>query len=382
MPAAGIIAEYNPFHNGHLFHLQKTKEILQLPVIAVISSSFMQRGEPSILSKWKRAEICVGCGADLVLELPVSYSLGSAEYFARGATDILQATRCVNHISCGCENPKLDFSALARRITSAKYQHDIKELLQQGHSYAAAHAQLLGDGFDRPNNILALEYTKALLGSDISMLYIKRNDNGYNSPLLAGATASASAIRRDLQSGGMSWTAAVPSSTRTALETCTPCNTELLWHLLSYRLRCLSPLEIAERTTASEGLEHTLKRAADCSSWEEAVKFCTNKRYPSSRIRRLLLQLLLDVPKANFGYRKPAYLRVLAFNDKGRNLLKEISVQAAVPVITKLGKNPCAGQSAAFAEQLTLETKAMDLWALLHGLPSALDRTTSPIYLK
>lgn len=138
MQATGIIAEYNPFHNGHLYHIQETKRLTQQPVIVVMSGSFMQRGEPAILSKWQRAAFAVQGGADLVLELGCAFTLRSAEFFARGAVELLAATGCVNTLACGTEHPQSDFVAAARLACSAEAQARLRELLQSGSSYAQA----------------------------------------------------------------------------------------------------------------------------------------------------------------------------------------------------------------------------------------------------
>lgn len=138
MQATGIIAEYNPFHNGHLYHIQETKRLTQQPVIVVMSGSFMQRGEPAILSKWQRASCAVQGGADLVLELPCVFTLRSAEFFAKGAVQLLAATGCVNTLACGTEHPQSDFEAAASLACSAEAQTRLRELLQSGLSYAQA----------------------------------------------------------------------------------------------------------------------------------------------------------------------------------------------------------------------------------------------------
>lgn len=144
MQATGIIAEYNPFHNGHLYHIQETKRLTQQPLIVVMSGSFMQRGEPAVLSKWKRASCAVQGGADLVLELPCVFTLRSAEFFAKGAVQLLAATGCVNTLACGTEHPQSDFVAAARLACSAEAQARLRELLQSGLSYAQAWEKILG----------------------------------------------------------------------------------------------------------------------------------------------------------------------------------------------------------------------------------------------
>lgn len=388
MYATGIIAEYNPFHNGHLHHVQESRRLTDQPVIVVMSASWMQRGEPACLSKWLRAQLAVGNGVDLVLELPAAFSLRSAEFFARGAVQLLQATGCVNRLSCGVETPSCDFLALARAATEPQTIARLQELLQQGHSYASAWAQALPAGnLSAPNDILALEYSKALLATNITPLFIQRQDNGYNSTVINSSLASATAIRRALSQGSGSWRQAVPANVRTALEQLQPgCSKQLLWQLVSYRLRLLSTGEIAARCQCSEGLEHVLKQAAGCADWDSAVACCTKKRYTASRIRRLFLQLLLDKPRCYFEQQAPAYLRVLAFNDTGRRLLKAMKATAALPIITKLGQQRLTDTGSAFVQQLALETAATDLWSLLQPDP-ALQRPgndffNSPSYIK
>ena len=179
----------------------------------------------------------------------------------------------------------------------------------------------------------------------------------------------------------------MPQNVAAALTTATAGYDEkLLWQLLSYRLRILSPHEIAERCQCSEGLENLLKQSADCASLQEALTSCTHKRYTTGRIRRLMCQLLLDVPKAVLEQPAPAYLRVLAFNDTGRGLLKAMKDTAPLPIITKLGRNPEVGQSSAFAQQINLETKASDVWSLLQKNASCRavggDYLNSPSYIK
>ena len=221
MQATGIIAEYNPFHNGHLYHIQETKRLTQQPVIVVMSGSFMQRGEPAVLSKWQRASCAVQGGADLVLELPCVFTLRSAEFFAKGAVQLLAATGCVNTLACGTEHPQSDFKAAASLACSAEAQARLRKLLQNGLSYAQAWEKILGanTAFRSPNDILALEYTKALLqtSADIQPLYLQRTDEGYNSTTIGNSIASASAIRRAMADGNESWQQAVPDYTHAAL---------------------------------------------------------------------------------------------------------------------------------------------------------------------
>ena len=390
MQAVGIVAEYNPFHNGHLHHLKETKKLTNLPVIAVMSSSFMQRGEPAFMDKWQRARLAVENGVDLVLELPASFSLRSAEFFARGAVNILQATGCVTKLSCGTENPTTNFLELAKIVTSNQFSTVLQENLTNGFPYAAAYEKALQtlagtSKLDTPNDILALEYSKALLNTNITPIFIQREAANYNDEQIEGTIASATAIRKAfVENNVATLRKAVPQNVWQALAKHSALNEKLLWNLVSYRLRLLTASEIANRCQCTEGLENLLKQATNCNSLEEAVTLCSNKRYPIARIRRLFMQLLLDKERCYLEQTAPAYIRVLAFNDTGRQLLKEMKETAQLPIITKLGRNPSNGQTQAFAEQIELELAASDVLALLQNTPSPTgsDFLTSPYYHK
>lgn len=413
--ATGIIAEYNPFHNGHLYQLREATRLTGQPVVVAMSASFMQRGEPACLSKWLRARLAVENGAALVLELPTAFSLRSAQFFASGGVQLLAATGSVNTLSCGVESPELDFGALAQRITSDAAQGRIRSLLSQGKSYAAACAAVLGEaqqedgvtamqassnegkafaGLTKPNDILALEYAKALQATDIKPLFIERRGDGYNDREISGTMSSATAIRQALNNSDDGWQQAVPASVRQALLDNAPgYDAALLWQLLRYKLRLMSVDAIADACQCSEGLENLLKDAAACPSFAEALQLCTSKRYTTSRIRRLFMQLLLDVPRWRWEDNTPAYLRVLAFNDTGRQLLKQMKSTASLPIITGLYRNwpqrlqhLSMRQQQIYTQQLELELKATELWSLLQLNPDlnryGNDYLISPSYVK
>ena len=413
--ATGIIAEYNPFHNGHLYQLREATRLTGQPVVVAMSASFMQRGEPACLSKWLRARLAVENGAALVLELPTAFSLRSAQFFASGGVQLLAATGSVTTLSCGVESPELDFGALAQRITSDAAQGRIRSLLSQGKSYAAACAAVLSEaqqeagvtamqassnegkafaGLTKPNDILALEYAKALQATDIKPLFIERRGDGYNDREISGTMSSATAIRQALNNSNDGWQQAVPASVRQALLDNAPgYDAALLWQLLRYKLRLMSVDAIADACQCSEGLENLLKDAAACPSFAEALQLCTSKRYTTSRIRRLFMQLLLDVPRWRWEDNTPAYLRVLAFNDTGRQLLKQMKSTASLPIITGLYRNwpqrlqhLSMRQQQIYTQQLELELKATELWSLLQLNPDlnryGNDYLISPSYVK
>ena len=328
---------------------------------------------------------------------------------------LLAATGSVTTLSCGVESPELDFGALAQRITSDAAQGRIRSLLSQGKSYAAACAAVLSEaqqeagvtamqassnegqafaGLTKPNDILALEYAKALQATDIKLLFIERRGDGYNDREISGTMSSATAIRQALNNSDDGWQQAVPASVRQALLDNAPgYDAALLWQLLRYKLRLMSVDAIADACQCSEGLENLLKDAAACPSFAEALQLCTSKRYTTSRIRRLFMQLLLDVPRWRWEDNAPAYLRVLAFNDTGRQLLKQMKATASLPIITGLYRNwpqrlqhLQLRQQQIYSQQLLLELRATELWSLLQLNPSlnrsGNDFLTSPAYVK
>lgn len=386
MQAIGIIAEYNPFHNGHQLHIKNTKEKYELPIIAVMSGSFMQRGEPAFIDKWLRARMAILGGVDLVLELPTAFSLRSAQYFAQGGVKLLQATGLTDYLSCGAEKADLDYKELAKQKQHPATQAKIHDFIKQGMTYAKACSLALGSeaiSAMTPNNILALEYAKALLNTPIKQIIIPRTGGNYNESTLS-LLASATAIRKAYQNND-AWQTALPPIIQQLLKDCkSPIgySAEALWLLLSYRLRNSAPQEIASTTLCKEGLENLLKQAAYAKNFDDAVSLCLSKRYPASHIKRLFMQLLLNKPNDYWNQNSPAYIRVLAFNNTGRQLLSEMKRVAHLPIITKLGKNSFRNQSRDFCQQLELDIMASDIVALLRNdiAAPASDFLTTPYY--
>jgi predicted nucleotidyltransferase len=215
-------------------------------------------------------------------------------------------------------------------VTSPAFKDKLQSFLGAGTTYAAAYEKALqalaNDAkLNSPNDILALEYCKALQDTNICPLFIKREQANYNDTTINGAIASATAIRKACVENNLTAAqSAVPESVAQALAGNYGVNEALLWKLICYRLRLLTPAQIAEQCQCTEGLENLLKQAENCSSLEEAVTMCSKKRYPRTRIRRLFMQLLLGKERSMLEQAEPAYIRVLAFNDVGRQLLKEM----------------------------------------------------------
>ncbi|MEG2765296.1 MAG: nucleotidyltransferase family protein [Acidaminococcaceae bacterium] len=403
--AIGIIAEYNPFHNGHSWQLQQAQLAFgQRPILAVMSGNFMQRGTPALADKWARAALAVANGVDLVLELPTIFACRSAEHFARGAVQTLIATGCVSSLAFGCETE--DYALLNQAANfSLENEGLLKAQLQQGHSYAAANQQVLAQLDPRlalisksPNNILALEYLKQLTlnNSSIQPLPQKRHEAHYHDELIGGGIASATAIRKEIFAQGFTPLVqkAVAPTTYATLQELSQAhrlgiNEQTLELVSLFTLRSLTAPAILSACECSEGLENKFHAAAGACSLAAVLAQVKSKRYPASRIQRLLLQLLLSTPTLSFKQAltsSPSYLRVLAFNDTGRQLLKTMQTTATLPVLTKLGRHVLTDnkKSADFINALQLDITATNLYNFLQNknFGYATDYTTSPLYCK
>ncbi len=378
--ATGIIAEYNPFHNGHKYMLQQVKKTTgNEPIVACISGSITQRGEMAILDKWQRARAAVQNGADLVVELPAIYACRSGQAFGSGGVSLLSSTGIVDKLAFGTEYPDIDRLMQAASLRPEDYPKKLQSLLKSGHSYGSALSRLISEKLSlpenmlrEPNTILALEYLRAInklqqeQDIDIKPLPIRRQGAGHNTSQLDAENAntkfaSGTAIRQ----AAMAWhrhnaphqqaqleesvpssscidtlQGFVPQATWEALAAATSFpDMERLFPLLHWKLLTASPAELCSIQGIGEGLEHKLIQSHICRSYGELVEHLSTRRYPATRIQRLLIHLLLELGKEqaqeadNTG---PLYIRVLAFNDIGRTLLKNIKEHGSLPVITKI----------------------------------------------
>ena len=346
----GVIAEYNPFHNGHLYHLNKSKQLTKAKyTIAVIGGNFTQRGEPSLIDKWSKAKMALLNGVDLVLELPVLYATSSAENFADGAIRLLDSLGVVDEISFGSEASNVhilnDFANILYQ-EPREYKSLLSSELDKGLSFPKARENALIEylGNDKayshvlssPNNILGIEYLKALkkCKSLINPITINRNNAIHNKIEYSGNLASGSAIREIISKGLISDTSALlPSSSYSVLE-----QNLKQKHILAngiyefekeilYSLRKASTEEIRSLQDVSEGLENSIKKTvSSCNSLSKIIKTLTSKRYTQTRIERIMLYSLLNITKKDIQMSKKTtpYSRILGFNEKGRFLISEI----------------------------------------------------------
>ena len=359
----GIIAEYNPFHNGHLYHLLKSKEKTKATAtIAVIGGNFTQRGETSIVDKWTKAEMALKNGVDLVLELPTLYSISSAENFADGAIKILNSLKIVDTISFGAETEdisKLNIIANIVYDEPKMYKDFLDEGLRNGKSFPKAREEAvlkcLNDKsyatiLSSPNNILGIEYLKALKKrrSKIKPICIKRKDVGHLTLEYNGEIASATAIRNMIKLNRMKdvKTYTTPSSYTILTDEIKKGHfvndISQFENIMIYNLRNMSLEQIANMPDVSEGLENLIKKAANsCNTIDEFINIVSSKRYTQTRIRRILLYSLLKITKKDMNISKKCnpYIRVLGFNKQGKELLSKISkVNPKINIITSVKK--------------------------------------------
>ncbi len=360
----GIVAEYNPFHNGHLYHLIESKKQSNANyTIAVISGNFVQRGDVSIIDKWSKAQMAIQNGIDLVIELPTLYSISSAENFAYGSMRILDSLGIVNAISFGAENADINVLDKFATVLFEEPKEFISVLnheLSKGISYPKARENALllylndirkyANILSSPNNILGIEYLKALkrLRSNMIPIAIPRYKVRYNSEKIVDGVTSGTAIRQMLITRNIKNIHKVlPESSYEILNECIS-NGQYVASIAQYEkeiiyiLRKMTVEEIANIPDVTEGLENLIKEASNsCNNLQEFINIVKSKRYTQTRIQRILVYALLGITKKDMvTLNKTApYIRVLGFNSKGRDLLSAIvSANPKLNIITSVKK--------------------------------------------
>ena len=358
MDTVGIVAEYNPFHNGHLYHLQQAKEITGCEYsVAVMSGNFVQRGEPALLDKFIRAENAVKCGVDLILEIPPACAVASAEYFAKGAVSILDATGIVDALCFGSESGDLErLNKTAETLLLPETRKAIRREMKNGVPVYQATDTVVKGSPVSPNDILAVEYIKALktLQSSITPHAVLRMGAGYHEKESSGSIASAAAIRTLLREG-KAVSHLIPYEELSS----SPVLEKQLETAMLYALRVKTPQQLTQYADVTEGLENKLYEACRLhDTVEEIIQAVKSKRYTYTRIRRILYNIFLDIPKG-MREREPEFIRVLAFNVKGQKLLNRMKKTAALPIITCYTKKDFYQY-----ETARLDKKENDLYAL------------------
>ena len=397
MKITGIIAEYDPFHNGHAAHIANTRAENggnATHIVAVISGSFTQRGEPALLSKFKRAEMALACGVDLVLELPLPWAMAPAESFAAGGVAVLKALGCVGMLSFGSE---CGDTSILRRIADLSndslYLEELKHALDHGIPYAAAGqaaaTNVLGEAIaghlSSPNNTLGVEYLRAMAmqGADWDIFTVQRQGALHGDVVTKGVFASATLLREMVRDGNLNLTAAyMPDEAGFLLQSAykdgeVTNQTNRLEHALIAHLRHLTTTEYSDLPWLSEGLENRIYResriATDYMSLLNAIK---TRRYPMARLRRVLWASLIGLTDDDTTG-LPPYIRILGMNERGREILS-----AASPTLPILSRSAQVCDLNKRARRIfDLECSATDLHALAmtNPLPCGTDYTTKMI---
>lgn len=394
MSIVGFIAEYNPFHHGHKYHLRESKKQTGSKFsIAIMSGSFLQRGEPALIDKWTRAKMAVDNGVDLVIELPFIFSSQSAELFAYGGVKLMDSLNIVDYITFGSESGNLDplqtISSILHK-EAEDYTHKLKEGLSLGLSYPRARSEALceyiedflpGSSHDykniisSSNNILAIEYLKALMeiNSKIQPIVIKRSGSNYNEIKLTNGFASATAIRNQIKTRGLtSAQDLVPIETYNLIkeyhhEYGSFNYLENYNQILLYLLRTIDTRKLRRFMDVEEGLENRIiQQAFKNNNLLEIIDNIVSKRHPRSRIQRILIHLIHELTGSNFKelYKDhPSYIRVLGSNRKGLVLLNKIKKHSEIPIITKFADHR-KYKNKALNNILSFDKKSTDIFFL------------------
>jgi len=368
---AGIICEYNPFHNGHKYHIDKTREYADA-VVCVMSGNIVQRGEFAVANKFNRAAAAVMGGADLVIELPAVFTARAADIFAFGAVSLLDSLNIIDLLSFGCECADIaPLSTVASFLSneSHEYSRELSENLKAGVTFAKARAaaisKILGinnDILSAPNNILAIEYLKWLkkLDSSIQPLPIKREFCGHNTNVPDGDYASAGYLRELLKTAD-AVDKFIPENALSHLRQSGgfPIPHDFFHDAIIAYLRAVPEEVLSQVCDCGEGLQRRIKAAAkSAESFEELIQAAKSKRYTFARINRIVLNAYLGIYETDYSVN---YARVLAMNDIGKKLIKMIRSSSDLPVITNLAKSGFS------SPELEIDIKIGDIYALAQG---------------
>lgn len=351
MNICGIVVEYNPLTNGHLYHIQKAKEISQCDLlVAVMSGNFTQRGEPAIVDKWQRAKAAVENGVDLVFELPFAFACESADYFAKGAIQLLNSLRCQT-IVFGTETlDKKSLRSLVEQSKSEAYQKRVKLLLDRGESYPQAQAQAFtGISISLPNDLLAYSYVKQIIMQNAAIDFVPiQRTNAYHGDL---SGSSASSLRQRLKNK-QSISSLSPMQIHGELHDFNDYFEPLYAKLMFTDIEELNKIHLV-----SEGLEYRFKKKiASATNMTDFINQVKTKRYTIPRLMRTIIHVLLNDTSACREKQDVGYLRLLAASHNGQMALRELKKTASLPIISRFSeiKHP----------HLALELAATQLYAM------------------
>ncbi|MFW5988554.1 MAG: nucleotidyltransferase [bacterium] len=408
MSILGIITEYNPFHNGHLYHLQQSKKITGAEaVICIMNGNFVQRGRPAVTDKWSRTKMALANGVDLVIELPLIYGIRSAEYFAEGAVRLLGETNIVDNLVFGSEIGEIDPLAYLAEIfldEPESYQKHLKKNLGKGFSFPEAREKALFAYLDscgninlkldnaliqkvisEPNNILGIEYLKALkrYNIEITPLTIRRSHKNYHSQEVKSNLASATAIRKKIYNNKVNFSEikyTIPSATMKILERDMnegkiPIKREYLGILVLSSLRQMTSEQLTDFAEIDEGLANRMIDAAyKTGSLNQLISAVKTRAFTWTRVQRNLLHILFKLKSSQFKKTDygPGYFRVLGFTKNGEKLLTSIKRHSTLPIITQPAgylKSKKQKSKDFLKRQLSFDILASDLYSLLYKEP-------------
>ena len=342
MKSIGIIAEYNPFHNGHLFHLKQIKEKYKdYTIILVMTGNFTERGDVAIIDKWKRKDIALNYGIDLVIELPFPFSTQSADFFAYGAITILEKLQ-VEKVIFGSESNNIkDLELIAKtELENELFDHLVSLYSKMGYNYptslSKALEDLTGKRIDTPNDLLGISYIKTILKHKYNIKYesIKRTNN-YHDKEDNNDIVSASTVRNNIFNN-IDISNQVPEETYSNIDIIHKMDD--YFPLLKYKIISEDDLSIYQ--TVDEGIDKLLKKEiVNCNSYDELINKVKSKRYTYNKISRMLLHILCNFTKEKASkLNEIRYIRLLGFNDKGRSYLNEIKKDIDIPIISKINR--------------------------------------------
>lgn len=344
MTTVGIICEYNPFHNGHIYHLKKIKELYpNSTIILVMTGNFSQRGIPSIINKWDKTEIALNYGIDLVIELPFSFATQSADIFAKGAISILNALK-VNYLVFGSESNNIEeLTELAKLVVNnQEYELKVKEYLNLGNNYPTSLNKALYEFSNKdiklPNDLLGFSYIKEILKekSNIIPVTIPRTNNYHDLDLNKNNISSASSIRNSYRSNN-NWQSQVPKETIKVMKD-SRFLLENYFSILKYKI--LTSDNLSKYQTVDEGIENKIKKEiVESETIPDLITRLKSKRYTYSRISRMLIHILCNFTKEKAkAMNNIEYIRILGFSSLGQKYLNTIKKDCIYPIITTYSK--------------------------------------------
>lgn len=361
--AVGIICEYNPMHNGHIYHLEKVKEMFKdTPIVLVLSGNYTERGGVSILDKWSKTELAIKYGVNLVIELPFSFATQSADFFSYGAVTLLEKLK-VDYLVFGSETDDLDtlYTISKCQVENSEFDTLVKMYSKFGENYPTSVSKavydLTGKKVDTPNDLLGVSYIKTIIKNNynIKPIIIKR-ENNYHSKEINNITSS-TAIR-DALKNNIDVKESVPTEVYKTLNNSTLHFIDDYFSLLKYKIITEKDLSIYQ--TVEEGIDNLLKKEiVNVNNYDELIKRIKSKRYTYNKISRMLLHILIGFTKEDAKkFNDIEYIRILGFDNIGRSYLNSIKKDVDIPILSKYKRD---------YKQLQLELKSTCIYSIINN---------------